>query len=117
MVGYGDIIGTLESIRRKSVPKIPATLAELATELDTQKCLKFATVKRDKSKKFYQGFFSNSDVDAIFFSDPDLLDCLAHAKQVHIDATFKALPRKPKAYQLFSIHFRQGEHVCFLENL
>lgn len=104
----------MEKVRRRTVPNIPDTLSGLADILNSPAGERFATVAREGGGRFFLGNIESGGFEAALFGDPELLAELGSHKQLHIDSTFRCVPRKPAAYQLLSVHFREGENVSII---
>ncbi|XP_043273010.1 uncharacterized protein [Venturia canescens] len=81
-------------------PPIPDSMRDLGTMLQDW------TVSRN----IYKGQFTADDGSiGIVFYDDDMLQHFNLATELHIDGTFKCVPRSPRACQLLLIHIRRAD--------
>lgn len=114
-VTFVEVESTLRKRRQTTVPPVPATLEELAAafeDLDTMH--KFGTGQASDGSRepFFRGLLvGEGDDRTAVFATASMCPLLRNAKVLHIDGTFKTVPRAAGMRQLVTVHAAVGEHV------
>lgn len=63
--------------------------------------------------RFYHTVIRNDEENwvACFFVSPKLRSLLNHSERIHLDATFKVVPRQFDGHQLLTVHGMSSNHV------
>lgn len=97
----------MRNARRKSLPRLPNTLLDLATMFDNGQLNRFSCC----DSPFFKGCVRDVDEkSSIIFGCTNLITGVLEqgVTELHADATFKIVPRN-MGYQLLTIH-------CMIEN-
>jgi hypothetical protein len=96
--------------KRIGCSSIPKDYNELADEVKRQKD-KFDNVY---GESFLSGVVGEGEESAIIFIIKQMKELLASSEELHIDGTFKCVPKKPKSMQLCTIMTVYEGQVSFI---
>lgn len=64
---------------------------------------------------FYRRILKASDGSlTVVFANEQFVSSMSNSVVVHVDATFKVVPRHPESYQLLTVFVNKYDHVSFL---
>lgn len=84
--------------RRKAQPTLPNSLGEFGRVCENN--VRYGMVD---NKPFCRGVTGEETSPSVIFLSDQLKQLLIHAKEIHIDGTFKTRPRQPESGQLLTI--------------
>lgn len=93
--------------RRRTNPRIPEDLMEYG-KLIEEFGDKYGKVD---GNKFYYGKYGEGDCESVIFVVPTLAHLLSSTDEIHMDGTFKTIPKKPHSRQLFTIMAVEDDNV------
>lgn len=94
----------MSNARRSILPSIPETLGDVARQYEGRPNDALPAIP---GQAIFRGGFRDTDDNwGLIFMSQHSLDLLSVARELHIDGTFKVVPRQPYASQLLTIHIK-----------
>lgn len=105
---FNSIRRSMRRWRQLTTPNIPHSLQELSTILNSGEWPRYSNCT---SGLFFSGSVDVEDSHAIIFGNNNFLGNFRDSQYTFIDATFKAVPRRPRFYQILTIFGTCMDHV------
>lgn len=110
---YNSLTSAMGEARRSARGPTPQTLAEYGEAMEANPQL---GVDADGGQFFRQTLVDGNGGTAVIFVSTTLSDRFHDCTHIHLDATFKVVPRVPPAYQLLTLSSIYFDHVSSLHN-